>query len=304
MHRSPVITLVAVASLFALGCPPQPQYGGGGGGRAITGDPDPDGANRFAAGHRVRCHWKNGSTTYEGTVTGVEDGRLLIDYDDGDREAITPSLCQPIGGGAAPVASSGGALGGTWSIVSSSNPGGGGGYTGTVSILRTGEPYQLTWSIPGSSGFSGVGVDMGSVLAVGWSPSGGSFGVVAYRVQGGQLDGVWAMQGQSGALGVERLSGPPGLAGTYTITEARTPTGGTYSGTVQITPAGQVYRLQWTLANETYAGVGILQGDVLSVGWGSASVGVVAYRVQGGMLDGTWATLDGTTLGTEVLSRP
>jgi hypothetical protein len=254
----------------------------------------------LAPGTRVSCNWKRGGTYYDGQVAEVRPGgRVLINYDDGDVEETTPDQCRTSSGsGAGP---SGGGLSGNYAIVSSANPGGGAAYTGTVQISRVGEVYQLAWSIPGTPPYRGVGIEMDGVLAVGWS-SGGSPGVVVYRVTGGQLAGKWAA-GSGGGLGTENLSGPPGLSGGYQITSAQNPKGGSYTGNVSIGKNGDTHALSWTLPNESYTGIGILRGQVLAVGWGAGGTGVVSYQVNGSRLDGVWADARGGALGSEVLEK-
>jgi hypothetical protein len=260
----------------------------------------------LAAGSRVSCNWKGGGTFYDGRVGAVRpNGRVLINYDDGDVEETTPDRCRALGGGGATASQSaaptGGGLSGNYTIASAQNPGGGAAYTGSVRISRVGEVYQLAWTIPGTPPYSGVGIEMNGVLAVGWS-SGGSPGVVVYQVNGGQLSGKWSQAGGGGVPGVENLSGAPGLSGSFQITSGQNPRGGSYTGSVAIAKNGDTYSLSWTLPRESYAGVGILRGDVLAVGWGGGS-GVVSYQVNGTRLDGVWADGRGGALGSEVLEK-
>jgi hypothetical protein len=273
------------------------EKGSGAGSPAIASG----GGNGFGEGARVSCDWKGGGTYYDGTVGAVRpDGRILVNYDDGDVEETTPDRCRTLGG--ATATPTGGGLSGTYAIVSSANPGGGGSYTGNVQISLVGDVYQLAWTIPGTPPYRGVGIEMNGVLAVGWS-SGGSPGVVVYRVSGGQLAGKWSQVGGGGVPGVENLSGPPGLAGDYQITSAQNPRGGSYTGRVAIQKNGDTYALSWTLPQESYAGVGILRGDVLAVGWGAGGTGVVSYQINGTRLDGVWADGRGGALGSEVLEK-
>jgi hypothetical protein len=255
------------------------------------------GGGSFEVGARVSCNWKNGGTFYDGRVAEQRAaGRILIHYDDGDVEETTPDKCRS----ATPVAAGGG-LSGTYAIVSSANPGGGAAYTGNVTITRSGEVYRLDWSIPGSPPYFGVGLEVSGWLAVGWGS--GSSGVVVYRVSGGQLSGKWASIGSGPTPGIEDLSGPAGVNGTYQIVRAQNPQGAGYTGSVSIAPNGQTHTLSWTLPHESYAGVGILRGDVLAVGWGGGGTGVVAYKVNGRRLEGVWADPRGGSLGSEVLER-
>jgi hypothetical protein len=83
----------------------------------------------------------------------------------------------------------------------------------------------------------------------------------------------------------------PDITGDYKC-EGTNPEGKTYRGTVEITKKGDAYLLKWTLnAGDTYAGVGILEGDVLGVSYPG---GVIVYRVtKGGKLVGKWALAEG-----------
>ena len=252
----------------------------------------------FPVGARVRCQWKGRPTEYPGTVAAIESNQLLIKYDDGDEEHTVPSLCRP----ADSAATVGG--GTVFDIASSSNPGGGKPYGGQVALSKTGEVFQLRWSIDNTPPYTGVGIEEGNVLGVGWGV-GSNQGIVVYRIQGGTLRGRWASSATRGHVGTEDLQGPPGLNGTYKIVASQSPVGGkSYTGTVTIQPTGDTYSLRWQLANESYAGVGIKRGNVLFVGWGAGKgSGVVVYTRRGDDLDGVWASPGGTQLGTEVLER-
>jgi hypothetical protein len=202
-------------------------------------------------------------------------------------------------GGAAP-----GDLAGTYTITSAANPGGGGGYKGSVTITPEGDVYKLAWTIPNSPPYSGVAILDGTTLGVGWG-MGSRYGVVVYRVSGGKLTGRWATGGSGTEAGTEDLEGPEGLSGTYKIVSAKSPKGGSYTGTVTITPTGGTHSVQWNLSNSSFSGVGIRKGDLLVVGWGEAGqgAGVVSYEVSGSTLTGSWATPGGTQLGSETIAR-
>lgn len=191
-----------------------------------------------------------------------------------------------------------GSLEGTYRIDQGMNPDGSR-YQGAVAIQREGDVYRLAWQV-GDNAFGGVGIHVDDRLLVGWGPP-DSHGVVAYRVDGGKLEGRWASVGSGGTLGVEDLSGAPGLTGRYDIVASRSPGGGSYAGTVDMRPSGDSLLLEWQLSSESYRGVGILDGDMLAVGWGNGDVGVVIYRITGRTLDGRWAAPTGGPLGREVL---
>jgi hypothetical protein len=58
-----------------------------------------DDRSPFSVGDRVSCNWKSGGTFYDGKVVGLRDnGRIFVQYDDGDQEETSPSLCGMTGG--------------------------------------------------------------------------------------------------------------------------------------------------------------------------------------------------------------
>jgi hypothetical protein len=81
--------------------------------------------------------------------------------------------------------------------------------------------------------------------------------------------------------------------------------GGKYQSDVTITKTGESYAIVWKFNDRSFTGIGILRGDVLSVGWSNdGKAGVVLYTVKGDELDGKWA--DGTGDGRifdETLTR-
>jgi len=107
------------------------------------------------------------------------------------------------------------------------------------------------------------------------------------------------------AISSSGLAQSPKVGGVYNVQGTNPGGKGGYTGTVSITPTGSVYQVDWKVGN-SYSGVGILNGNILSVGWGNlsqAGFGVVTYTVQpNGSLSGTWAMVKGTTLGTETLT--
>ncbi len=96
------------------------------------------------------------------------------------------------------------------------------------------------------------------------------------------------------------------LTGEYKITEASTPEGKRYDGTVEIDEAGGAYVINWKLSGVggQYKGIGILKDDILSVAWGAGkTAGVVSYKVEGKKLIGTWAMLPSGRIGKETLEK-
>jgi len=64
------------------------------GARIVTGSTDPAALGPFELNRKALCRRKNEAVWWSGWVRGKEGGRLLVDYDDGVKEAIGPSLCQ------------------------------------------------------------------------------------------------------------------------------------------------------------------------------------------------------------------
>ena len=211
--------------------------------------------------------------------------------------AVTTSAATPPP--AAPKAAKG--FTGNYTIQSGRNPNGSE-YKGSLAISKSGDVDQLAWTITsGGSNFTGVGLESGDLLSVGWGT--GKSGVVVYKVAGGLLNGKWAMTGTSG-MGTEELKGPAGVSGTYTIIASKSPqSGAAYHGKVTITPKGAVRTVTWTLTSgESYSGVGMLDGDVFTVGWGKG-VGVAVYHSTPNGLSGKAAGPAADGITSEVLAR-
>ncbi len=51
----------------------------------------------LSPGDRVSCNWKNRGTYYKGKVASVDGNRILIHYDDGDKEWTTENFCKLLG---------------------------------------------------------------------------------------------------------------------------------------------------------------------------------------------------------------
>ncbi len=98
------------------------------------------------------------------------------------------------------------------------------------------------------------------------------------------------------------------IAGQYSC-RGNNPDGWAYTGKVAITKTGQTYKVQWTIgATQAYVGVGIREGNVLSVCFASAGgIGVLAYKIQedkdGPRLVGRWAALGGQKTQSETLTK-
>jgi hypothetical protein len=67
-------------------------------------------------------------------------------------------------------------------------------YTGTVTITRDGDRYDVAWAV--STGqYTGVGLRAGDLLIVGYANAGSTAGAVDYRIDGSALVGRWIRPG-------------------------------------------------------------------------------------------------------------
>ncbi|HTL47054.1 MAG TPA: hypothetical protein VL688_03220 [Verrucomicrobiae bacterium] len=191
---------------------------------------------------------------------------------------------------------------GSYSISHGMGPGGSE-YSGEVEIEDLGdEVFSVGWNTGGGTAYHGIGLHDQNGLAAAWSDA-DSYGLVIYKVEGGKLYGDWISNTTEFDLGTESLEGPSGLNGVYQIVDAAGEDGGAaYSGTVEIRPSGQIYRLTWHINNIVYTGVGLLRGDFLFVGWGIGA-GVIYYEIKGDELIGRWASQSSDQVGSETLVR-
>lgn len=179
--------------------------------------------------------------------------------------------------------------------VTGSNPNGSS-YQGTLKIIKQDEVYQFVWQT--GSSFDGVGVQRDDTIAVAFGGKG--CGVVHYRIESdGTLDGKWGQWGvnQSGIEKATRLTGTD-LAGEYDVTGTNL-TSKAYQGKLSVKQDGKIYLFKWNTGDQS-EGLGIRQGDVVSVGYGGQQCGFVSYRAtDDGTLTGLWGGYGTKETGTE-----
>lgn len=83
-----------------------------------------------------------------------------------------------------------------------------------------------------------------------------------------------------------------------------------YIGTVTIKKIGEVYKLNWTIANQNHGGVGFYYEDTkrLAVGWSNLATGdfgEVVYVLSGKTLNGVWTVYGDNKgfVGKEILTK-
>ena len=96
------------------------------------------------------------------------------------------------------------------------------------------------------------------------------------------------------------------IAGKYNIVGSN-PDGGSYKGTLEVIPHGDVYQFRWD-AGTQYDGVGVANGTVVAVAFANGAngkgCGVVDYEIAGdGTLDGKWGYWGVDAAGSEKATR-
>jgi hypothetical protein len=97
------------------------------------------------------------------------------------------------------------------------------------------------------------------------------------------------------------------FAGTYSVSGSG-PGVAAYTGTLTVKAREDVYDVLWTIGSAQYGGIGVPNGDGLSVAYTGADkawIGVMSYKQKSdGSLDGKWAVYGGkATLGTETAKK-
>ncbi|MBD3285108.1 hypothetical protein GF359_01875 [candidate division WOR-3 bacterium] len=189
-------------------------------------------------------------------------------------------------------------------------------YTGTLTITKAGKGYHLEWLLEDGSYYYGAGLVADDVLGAVYSSGSMGAGVVAYKMTGDELSGLWCTAGgetlyYEKTQGASKLSlGTQDVAGEYKI-KGSNPDGGSYSGNLNIVKTGETWTAQWMTGAEVY-GTGFVIDDILILGYGdNYGVGVALYEVSDTKLNGIWTYTDYDGLaessplktGTEKASR-
>ncbi len=85
------------------------------------------------------------------------------------------------------------------------------------------------------------------------------------------------------------------LSGSYDC-EGFNANGSPYQGNVEIRRKGEMYLVKWRIGrNDTYDGVGLVTGSLLSVSYYGGIEGIVVYAISedGSRLTGRWAVRNG-----------
>jgi len=111
------------------------------------------------------------------------------------------------------------------------------------------------------------------------------------------------------AVGPAAVLAQTPLSGQYECQGANPDGSGQYAGQVTVeSDKGGAYKFKWKLGGQSYSGIGILNGNIVSVAYsgGGKDFGIVVYSIQdgGNTLSGNWIFYPGgTELGKETLTR-
>jgi hypothetical protein len=81
--------------------------------------------------------------------------------------------------------------------------------------------------------------------------------------------------------------------------EGTNPDGSKYEGTLDVTALGEAFSWSWNGGENK--GIGLQQGDIVSVAWGADACYVVSYIIEDtGVLSGKWTDMAMSGMGTDV----
>lgn len=164
----------------------------------------------------------------------------------------------------------------------------------TLQIYKQEKSFGAVRTVKNEPPATGVLLEDGGLIAVGLGT--GRLGVNIYKVDGGLIRETRsiATDGAYRAEGVDAFAGPPGLNGSYNVTNGVFGNGNRYTGVVTIKPIGkEKYRLEWNVAGSKWTALGMLVGDRLAVTWGTEGSGaLLLYQLTEGRLEGRAARFE------------
>jgi len=180
-------------------------------------------------------------------------------------------------------------------------------YQGEVCIGGGDPTYELRWKLDNGDVYFGQGLVVGNLLIVGFNADGAGYGVATYDLSGEVGEGTWSSAGAQhvGQESIEKLDVLRPLLMPQEKEErtsepkvfaisGRNPNGSAYQGDLEVLPRGSTTLLTWRVGDERFRGVGLVDENLLAVGWGTteAGLGVIVYRIEDDKLHGTWAFVD------------
>lgn len=180
------------------------------------------------------------------------------------------------------------------------------GYTGTLTIRRAGDGYNLCWQLADSSVYYGNGLAVGDVLGAVCAVQGHRHTrVMAYKKEADGLSGLVArMDGDKlrceKTANAERIRASTyPLTGTYTV-EGSHPNEMSYKGEMMLERTGATYSVRCRVSDSSqYCGTGFAVDDVFVTGYSNAmGVGIGVYEIKSSGLEGRWLYTDYSRLAT------
>jgi len=102
----------------------------------------------------------------------------------------------------------------------------------------------------------------------------------------------------AGALAACAPKAPPPLEGSYDVAGTN-PDGSTYEATIDVAASGEAYTWNWN--GGEYKGVGLKEGNIVTVAWGSDACYAVSYTIgDDGVLTGKWTDMSISGIGADV----
>lgn len=180
------------------------------------------------------------------------------------------------------------------------------GYTGTLTVRRAGDGYNLCWKLSSGSVYYGNGLAIGDVLGAVCAVEGHKHTrVLTYKKEAEGLSGLAArMDGDK--LGCEKTanatrikaSNHP-LTGAYKV-QGSHPNEKPYKGEMTLERTGATYTVRCRASDGSgYCGTGFAVDDVFVTGYSNAmGVGIAVYEIKSSELEGRWLYTDYSRLST------
>jgi hypothetical protein len=175
-------------------------------------------------------------------------------------------------------------------------------YSATIDIGFMDGAAMVEWLATDAPSRAGYGLQLGQVVGVVAAETGQGQGIALYRIENGRLDGILNPVGTHiGSTATEILTGATALGGAYVLA-GRHNDGTAYSGSVEITPTGETYEVDWVLSGLRFMGRGVRLGNTLIVAYAEGDRPQVwAYCVAPSVQAGLTADGAGTHVTPEVI---
>lgn len=175
-------------------------------------------------------------------------------------------------------------------------------YEATLDVTAKGEAFDWSWN---GGEYKGIGLQQDNIVTVAWGSD--ACYAVSYVISADDvLTGKWTDMAASG-IGAE-IATPAdkakmnGIEGLYNAA-GKNPDGSDYGCSLQVTKKAEgIYEWYWFNCGE-YTGVGIQNGNIVSVAYGANECSAMAYKINtDSSMDATWTYVGQSDLGSEVVN--